>query len=174
MKILPTITIVALSLALGTATVDASRATPRRLHKRAVANTDSASSSGATVTYYGGNGERSSLYNPACYSNNAQGKNDYKVDGHVRQPSPNDMVAAVHMASHIAKCGEYVHLSYRGHSVTVKIIDDCSTCHGAWFDLTPAAFKALGISQNTGEAHGVQWSRVNKPAPYPKTRMPQN
>ncbi|KAL1928374.1 hypothetical protein VTP01DRAFT_2730 [Rhizomucor pusillus] len=41
------------------------------------------------------------------------------------------------------KCGKKAKVTYKGKSVTVKIVDTCPTCSHGSLDLSPAAFKRL-------------------------------
>ncbi|KAJ3018269.1 hypothetical protein HKX48_003000 [Thoreauomyces humboldtii] len=124
---------------------------PKKQHrkhprKHVVAQVASKKSSGGNsltiprITFYDG----SSLDAPAC----GGGKT-----------SASSMSAAVKEGGKF-KCGDKINLNNGGHSITVKVVDYCAGCADAAIDLTPSAFKALGVALDVGEIHGAKGSIV--------------
>ncbi|KAK0542876.1 hypothetical protein OC844_007700 [Tilletia horrida] len=62
------------------------------------------------VTFYWGH----QLDNPACGG---------------PTPSEYDMVAAVKLSHGLAKCGDELHVHWKGRYVSVKVVDDCGSCN---------------------------------------------
>ena len=52
-------------------------------------------------------------------------------------------------------CGKTVTISYKGTSITAKVVDKCMGCTGYSIDLSNLAFSSLGISFNQGRVIGI-------------------
>ncbi|SPO24850.1 uncharacterized protein UTRI_01352_B [Ustilago trichophora] len=89
------------------------------------------------VTWYGGG----QLNNPACGG---------------PTPTDNSMIAAVKQNGGYGKCGETVHIHYKGKMVSVKIVDYCESCEWGHFDLSRGAFKKLA-SLDEGVLNGIHF-----------------
>ncbi|CAD6884449.1 unnamed protein product [Tilletia controversa] len=80
----------------------------------------------AMITYYYGG----QLDNPACGG---------------RTPSEWEAVAAVKLSHGLAKCGDELHVHWKGKMVNVIVVDDCGSCNEGVFhvDLSRGMFRKL-------------------------------
>ena len=60
-------------------------------------------------------------------------------------------------------CGSCAELEYRGHTVTVNVVDRCGGCSKGWFDLGGPAWRALTGGQPPGHVYGVRSRWVSCP-----------
>ncbi|KAI0090521.1 RlpA-like double-psi beta-barrel-protein domain-containing protein-containing protein [Irpex rosettiformis] len=54
-------------------------------------------------------------------------------------------------------CGKHAKITYKGKSVTVKIVDRCPGCATGDLDLSPSAFSKLA-NKDVGRLHGAKWT----------------
>ncbi|CBQ70418.1 conserved hypothetical protein [Sporisorium reilianum SRZ2] len=94
------------------------------------------------VTWYAGN----QLNNPACGG---------------PTPTDNSAIVAVKANGGYGKCGDTVHLHYKGKMVSAKIVDYCASCEWGHFDASKSVFKALApLSQ--GVIEGIHFKLITK------------
>jgi rare lipoprotein A (peptidoglycan hydrolase) len=67
------------------------------------------------------------------------------------------------VASRTLPCGTLVHISYRGHAITVPVLDRGPYAHGAEWDLTTGAAQALNITETVRIKARVVGSTPNVP-----------
>lgn len=71
--------------------------------------------------------------------------------------------AVVGVANRTLPCGTLVRISYRGHAITVPVLDRGPYAHGVDWDLTAGAALALGITENVRIGARVVGSTANVP-----------
>jgi hypothetical protein len=54
-------------------------------------------------------------------------------------------------------CNRWVHLDYNNRHVDVKVVEKCWNCKYGDLDLSPGAFRALGLDTNHGRYYGARW-----------------
>jgi len=69
----------------------------------------------------------------------------------------------VGVANRTLPCGTLVSVTYKGHSVTVPVLDRGPYSHGADWDLTAGAAEALGITETVRIATHVVGKAPNSP-----------
>jgi rare lipoprotein A (peptidoglycan hydrolase) len=72
--------------------------------------------------------------------------------------------AVVGVANRTLPCGTLVQISYRGHAITVPVVDRGPYAHGADWDLTAGAAQALNITETVHIATRVVGAAPNTPA----------
>jgi rare lipoprotein A (peptidoglycan hydrolase) len=71
--------------------------------------------------------------------------------------------ALVGVANRTLPCGTLVKVTYKGHSLTVPVLDRGPYGHDASWDLTASAAEALGISETVRIATSIVGSAPNTP-----------
>lgn len=127
-----------------------------------------------TVTWYA----NSSLSNPACYNGATQATTNHTGTAPAwKQPSNDDLVAAIVFPYHYTACYDYIQIATNFiangtalNSVVVRVVDFCDSCDNGlnktWFDLSPGAFSRLAPLK-IGQFN-VKWRRVTSAAINPK------
>src|SRR3954465_9503124 len=72
--------------------------------------------------------------------------------------------AVVGVANRTLPCGTLIRVSYRGHAVTVPVLDRGPYAHGADWDLTAGAACALGVSETVRIHTRVVGTAPNTPS----------
>ncbi|QRV85995.1 hypothetical protein RhiJN_14013 [Ceratobasidium sp. AG-Ba] len=75
----------------------------------------------------------------------------------------NDLIVAISTPMYYESdhCDQYIKIKANGKTVYAKVRDSCPPCKKYDIDLSPAAFKKLGISLDKG-VQKVQWNFMNK------------
>lgn len=72
--------------------------------------------------------------------------------------------AVIGVANRTLPCGTLVRVSYHGKALTVPVLDRGPYAHGADWDLTAGAARALGVSETVRIRTRVVGSTANKPS----------
>ncbi len=72
--------------------------------------------------------------------------------------------AVVGVANRTLPCGTLIRVSYHGHAITVPVIDRGPYAHGADWDLTAGAARALGVSDTIRIHTRVIGAAANSPS----------
>ncbi len=70
----------------------------------------------------------------------------------------------VGVANRTLPCGTLIRVSYRGHAITVPVLDRGPYAHGADWDLTAGAAHALGVSETVRIHTRVVGTTANTPS----------
>jgi len=72
--------------------------------------------------------------------------------------------AVIGVANRTLPCGTLIRVSYHGHAITVPVLDRGPYAHGADWDLTAGAARALGVSETVRIHTRVVGTTPNTPS----------